>query len=136
MFSVCVEVEDEHLYNVSGDGLIFSTPLGSTAYSLAAGGPIVHPSVKSFIINPICPHSVSHRPIVLPDHHVVSVRPIHTQDEVVLTTDGQNTFPISQRHIITIAKDKGKYCLLVKNPDKDYFQTLKEKFDHGGQEPY
>ena len=65
MFSVSIENDDENIYNLAGDGLILSSPVGSTAYSLAAGGPIVHPSVKSIIINPICPHSLTHRPLVL-----------------------------------------------------------------------
>ncbi|MBT5095119.1 MAG: NAD(+)/NADH kinase, partial [Halobacteriovoraceae bacterium] len=66
LITLSVDSEEEHIYNVSGDGLILSSPIGSTAYSLAAGGPIIHPDVNSIVLTPVCPHGLTHRPLVLP----------------------------------------------------------------------
>ncbi len=96
LFAVKVECANESLIDIAGDGLILSTPIGSTAYSLAAGGPVVHPNVGALIITPICPHSLLHRPIVVPDHYSVRVRLAPQEREVALTIDGQVTQSIDQ----------------------------------------
>lgn len=134
IFSLTVNSGDDHIYNVSGDGLIISSPLGSTAYSLAAGGPLVHPDVKGMILTPICPHGLTHRPLVLPDNHQLSIRILKNVANVTLTLDGQSVTSIRETDIIQIMKEKKKWVKLVKNPQRSYFQTLKEKFIHGGHE--
>ncbi len=131
MFSVSIENDDENIYNLAGDGLILSSPVGSTAYSLAAGGPIVHPSVKSIIINPICPHSLTHRPLVLPDKENIWIKLLKHEDELYLTLDGQEAITFTKHHRIRISKAARKQANIVINPDREYFRTLKEKFRHG-----
>jgi NAD+ kinase len=130
LFAVKVECQDESLIDIAGDGLILSTPIGSTAYSLAAGGPVVHPNVGALIITPICPHSLLHRPIVVPDHFGVRVRLAPQEREVALTIDGQVTQSIDQRHMVEVIREKNQFVNFVANPEKTYFHTLKEKFIH------
>lgn len=130
LFAVKVECDEESLIDIAGDGLILSTPIGSTAYSLAAGGPVVHPNVGALIITPICPHSLLHRPIVVPDHFSVRVRLAPQEREVSLTVDGQVIQCIDQRHVVVITREKNQYVNFVVNPEKTYFHTLKEKFIH------
>lgn len=129
MLSFIVECDGEQIYNLSGDGIIVSSPLGSTAYSLAAGGPIVHPYVEAIILTPICPHSLTNRPLVIPDHKEIIIR-TKEPGETYLTMDGQRVFGMNQRDFVIINKEK-RFLNIVKNPDKKYFETLKEKFFHG-----
>ena len=131
MFTVSIENDNENIYNLAGDGLILSSPVGSTAYSLAAGGPIVHPSVKSLIINPICPHSLTHRPLVLPDKENIWIKLLKDEDELYLTLDGQEAITFTKHHRIRISKAARKQVNIVINPEREYFRTLKEKFRHG-----
>ncbi|MCB9060424.1 MAG: NAD(+)/NADH kinase [Halobacteriovoraceae bacterium] len=131
MFTVNVEINDEHIYNLAGDGIIVSSPIGSTAYSLAAGGPIISPSVNSLVLTPICAHSLTHRPLVINDKGVVSLRLISKEDKVSLTLDGQNTFNIDSLMVVEISKIKGRAINLIQNPDRSYFQILREKFTLG-----
>ena len=131
MFTVELETETESIYKLAGDGLIISSPIGSTAYSLAAGGPIVHPSVKALILNPICPHSLTHRPLVLPDHEAVFIKTSKNEKDLCLTLDGQEAIFIEGNQIIKISKPARKTVRIISNGDREYFRTLKEKFKHG-----
>ncbi|MFZ4712995.1 MAG: NAD(+)/NADH kinase [Bacteriovoracaceae bacterium] len=131
MFTLKVDADSELIYNISGDGLIISSTLGSTAYSLAAGGPIVHPDVKALILTPICAHGLTHRPLVIPDEYKIQVKTLNQEDNVLLTLDGQVAIDVNSKDAILIEKDKKKYVYLVKNPERTFFQTLKEKFDYG-----
>ncbi len=131
MFSVSIETDQESIYNLAGDGLIISSPIGSTAYSLAAGGPIVHPSVKSIIINPLCPHSLTHRPLVLPDKENIWIKVPKGETELYLTLDGQEAITISKNRKVKISKAARKHVNLIINPEREYFHTLKEKFRYG-----
>lgn len=131
LFSLSVEVDDEPIIPLSGDGLIISSPTGSTAYSLAAGGPIVHQDVKAILLTPICPHSLTHRPLVIPDQSKICIRPHKNFDHVILTLDGQSAVNLTEDDIVVITKEKKKVVRLVKNPDRSYFRTLQEKFVHG-----
>ena len=128
IFSLTVDCNDESIFNLSGDGIILSSPLGSTAYSLAAGGPITHPDMKGIILTPICPHSLSQRPIVLPDSYEIEIRPERRSESIVLTLDGQIAFELDSKHLIKIKKERSKNFSLFKNPNKSYFRTIKEKF--------
>lgn len=131
MFTLAIDVNDEHVYNLSGDGLIVSTPLGSTAYSLAAGGPIIHPQSGTTVITPICPHGLTHRPLVIPDSFSIKARLIDNLDHVNLTLDGQEALSISNEETFFVNHNPKDYLKMVKNINRTYFHTLKEKFTHG-----
>jgi NAD+ kinase len=128
MIYLRAELEKEHIYNLAGDGIIISTPMGSTAYSMAAGGPIVHPEVKSLIITPICPHSLIHRPFVIPDNAPMTLKILPPYHVVTLTLDGQVAVNIDEKDVVVINQEKMKKVLLIKNPDRFYFETIREKF--------
>lgn len=134
MLTLSVDSDNEHIYNLSGDGLIVSSPIGSTAYSLAAGGPIIHPFVNALTLTPICAHSLTHRPLVVPDSSIIKVKAARSDDTLKLTLDGQQTHVVSSKETIIIRKAKSKLVKLVKNPNRTYFRTLKEKFTHGARE--
>ncbi|MDD0854639.1 NAD(+)/NADH kinase [Halobacteriovorax sp. GB3] len=131
MFTVEVEADDENIYNLAGDGLIISSPIGSTAYSLAAGGPIIHPSVNSMALTPICAHALTHRPMVISDRSKIVVKPTSSSEAVTLTLDGQEAFVIKNGERVVITKNTARYVKIVKNPERTYYHTLKEKFKHG-----
>lgn len=130
MFSLSVSADDDHVYDVSGDGLIVSSPIGSTAYSLAAGGPIVNPNVKAMILTPISAHGLSHRPLVLEDNAVLKIKAIPPFESVILTIDGQKAIAIEENDTVVIKKQK-KTISFIKNKNRSYYRTLKEKFGHG-----
>jgi len=134
MFTLSVECDSELIFNVSGDGLIISSPVGSTAYSLAAGGPITHPDVNALLLTPICPHSLNHRPLVIPDNKEIEVKFPVKESHLSLTLDGQEAVDIEKGCIVKISKMKNSYAKIIKNNDRTYFQTLKEKLTHGQRE--
>lgn len=123
-------VNDEYLTTYKSDGLIFSTPTGSTGYSLAAGGPILHPSTRNIIVTPICPHMLTNRPIILPEG--VNIRAIlQAPDErVVLTFDGQIGFPLEFGDELLV-KESSCAVSLVKSSSKGYFEVLRTKLKWG-----
>jgi NAD+ kinase len=131
MLTLSVESEGEHIYNLSGDGLIISSPIGSTAYSLAAGGPIISPKVNAITLTPICAHSLTHRPLVVPDNASVTVKAARADELIKLTLDGQQALVVTSQETIKISKRKTIHVRLIKNPERTYFRTLKEKFTHG-----
>lgn len=128
MLYLRAEAEGEHIYNLAGDGLIISTTMGSTAYSLAAGGPIVHPEVKALVVTPICPHSLSHRPFVIPENYKITLKLMPPYQSVTLTIDGQVALSIDEHDSVVINRKKPKKVLFVKNPNRLYFHTISEKF--------
>jgi len=128
LINITLEGNGEHIYQLRGDGIIISSPIGSTAYSLAANGPIMHPSVPSFIVTPICPHSLTHRPIVLPNSFSLNVYSTEKNSNVLLTIDGQEAQVISSENYLVIKRVANRYALIIKNDEKSYFHTLKTKF--------
>lgn len=128
MITLRVELRNEHVYNIAGDGIIISTPMGSTAYSMAAGGPIVHPEVRGLVLTPICPHSLIHRPFVIPDSAPITLKLLPPHHSVTLTLDGQVAIELDEEDVITINSAKSKKVCLIKNPDRFYFETIREKF--------
>lgn len=133
MFKLSLEANSEQIYNLSGDGLIISSTVGSTAYSLAAGGPLVHPEVKAFILTPICAHSLTHRPMVVPDNFEITITVTDDHSNAIITLDGQVVVSFDKGNSATISKVKSKTIQLIINDDKTYFHTLKEKLIHGRQ---
>jgi NAD+ kinase len=134
MLTLSVESEGEHIYNLAGDGLIISSPIGSTAYSMAAGGPIIHPNVNAITLTPICAHSLTHRPLVIPDHSNVVIKAAKSDESIRLTLDGQQQITLGSNDTILVTKKKSKIVRLIKNPNRAYYRTLKEKFTHGARE--
>jgi NAD+ kinase len=131
LFTLQVSVEAEPIYDLSGDGLIVSSPVGSTAYSLAAGGPITHPEVQAILLTPISPHALTARPLAVPDSKIISVEILKKSGGLALTLDGQVSVPLSAGDIIKISKKPGPGIKLAMNDKKTYFKTLREKFFHG-----
>ncbi len=123
-------INGEYLTTFKSDGLIISTPTGSTAYNLSAGGPIVHPSLPCMIITPICPHTLTNRPIMIPDDVVVRAILQSRQEEVLLTLDGQQGFALEFGDVVEVKKAEEK-ILLVKSPYRHYFELLREKLKWG-----
>jgi NAD+ kinase len=112
------------------DGLIVSTPTGSTAYSLSAGGPIVHPAVESFVITPICPHMLSDRPLVIRDSSAVEMKLSGNTESVFLTLDGQRGIPLQPADLVRASRAK-EMLKLIQPPKKSYFEILRNKLKWG-----
>jgi NAD+ kinase len=112
------------------DGLIVSTPTGSTAYSLSAGGPIVHPTVESFVITPICPHMLSDRPLVVRDSSSIEMKLSGNTESVFLTLDGQRGIPLQPTDIVRASRAK-EMLKLIQPPKKSYFEILRNKLKWG-----
>ncbi len=123
-------VNGEYLTTFKSDGLIISTPTGSTAYNLSAGGPIVYPSLHSIIITPICPHTLTNRPIMVPDDVEIRVILKAKQQEVILTLDGQQGFYLEFEDVVEVRKAESR-ILLIKSPYRHYFEVLREKLKWG-----
>lgn len=112
------------------DGLIVATPTGSTAYSLAAGGPIVDPHVEALLVTPICPHMLTNRPLVIPDKARVEIDVAATEEPVYLTLDGQVGFQLESRDRVAVTQSANR-VLLVQPPRKTYFDVLRSKLRWG-----
>jgi NAD+ kinase len=115
------------------DGLIVATPTGSTAYNLSAGGPVLYPTVPAIVVTPICPHMLTNRPIVLPDHLEITIRLPNNPEEVYLTLDGQEALPLTEAGKVVVRKSEHTVCL-IHSPNKDYFRVLRRKLKWGGGE--
>ena len=112
------------------DGLIVSTPTGSTAYSLAAGGPIIYPELNCIILTPICPHTLTNRPLVISGDDIITVELNSLDNDVMITLDGQVGFSLRDEDVIRIEKDKKK-TLILTSPKKNYYETLRTKLKWG-----
>jgi NAD+ kinase len=132
VISITAKVNDEFLANYLGDGLIVATPTGSTAYSLAASGPIVHPHLSLFILTPICPHTLAQRPLIISTNHrlELSVIPKSLLEKPIISIDGQINLPIKKDDIISICCFNKPLKLIV-NPKRKYFQVLRAKLKWG-----
>ncbi len=124
-------VDGEYLTTYKGDGLIISTPTGSTAYSLSAGGPIVFPGKDLIIINPICPHTLTNRPIIFPQDSNLKITLWSKGRGATLTLDGQESYQIKSGDVVTIKKSK-YVTKLVLSPHRSYWEILRSKLGWGG----
>jgi len=130
MVSLEVSVGDDYLTAIRADGLILATPTGSTAYSLSAGGPIIHPALHCFVVTPICPHTLSNRPIVIPDSSVVRVKLLSRSEGASVSFDGQVVTPLRLDDIVEVKKAKCR-VRLIKHPTKNYYEILRTKLKWG-----
>jgi len=124
-------VDNHYLTAYRADGLIVSTPTGSTAYSLAAGGPVIHPAVPGIIMTPICPFTLTNRPLMIPDSACVEIRLGEKSSGLMLTFDGQACLEIDHRDTIIIRKGAHPVHMITM-PDQHYFDVLKAKLRWGG----
>jgi NAD+ kinase len=125
-----LSVDGIFVCSYKADGLIISTPTGSTAYSLAAGGPIVQPTVSAFVITPICPHTLTNRPLVIPDSSVVDVTFRAGDAPIYLTLDGQVGVELKPTDQVVVRRSNLK-LRLMNPPKKSYFEILRDKLKWG-----
>ena len=132
IIELVVSVSSGTVTKVKADGLIVASATGSTAYNLAAGGPIVHPRVDALVLTPIAPHTLTNRPIVIPGAEVVEVRPYGdgSSEDVFVTYDGQSGYPLQPGDFVRIRRSE-RHLRLVKAPARNYFDLLREKLKWG-----
>jgi NAD+ kinase len=123
-------VNDEYLTTYRTDGLILSTATGSTGYSLAAGGPILHPSLTHIVVTPICPHMLTNRPILLPGEAALRANLLSKDERVILTLDGQIGFPLEFGDEVTVKKSPYAVSLIT-SKSRGYFEVLRTKLKWG-----
>jgi NAD+ kinase len=127
-----VLVNGQYMTSYRADGLIIATPTGSTAYSLSAGGPIIHPSMHTLVLSPICPFTLTNRSILIPDQSIIQVRLTAEYDDVRITLDGQEGYDMCAEDILEIKKTKTS-LKLIRGPNKNYYQILRDKLHWGSQ---
>ncbi|MDO3376718.1 NAD(+)/NADH kinase [Geoalkalibacter halelectricus] len=123
-------VDGVFLTNFKADGLIVATPTGSTAYNLAAGGPIIYPGLSCLVISPICPHMLTNRPLIVSDRSVIRIEVKFQDQHVVLTADGQVGMPLKGGDVVELRRSEVR-TLLIESPTKDYFAVLRAKLRWG-----
>ena len=131
IIEISVTVGDSPVTRVRADGLIIASPTGSTAYNLAAGGPIVHPAVDAMLLTPIAPHTLTNRPVVIPFSSEVHLRPIMEGNEVFVTFDGQSGFPLQAGDLVSVRRAP-RPLRIIKSAERSYFDLLREKLKWGG----
>jgi NAD+ kinase len=124
-----VRADEQFISTYKADGLIVSTPTGSTAYSLAAGGPVIAPNVRAFIITPICAHTLTNRPIVLRDNVTIEVA-VKTDESVYVTVDGQEAIEVYAGDRVRMHK-AGSSVEMIHAVDKSYYDVLRQKLKWG-----
>lgn len=132
LIDLAIYVDGKYLNTFAADGIIIATPNGSTAYSLAAGGPILSPDLEAFVVTPICPHTISNRPIVLMPQEELQIRYMSDEETVEVTYDGLGHFPMHPGETFTIKKAERKFRL-VNMLNYDYYATLRTKLGWTGK---
>ena len=130
IITLAVSVEGQSATGYRADGLIISTPTGSTAYGLSAGGPIVYPTMDAVVLTPICSHTLSNRPIVLPANLRIEITVLTEQQEVMLTLDGQVGMALKERDIVEVRRASPR-IRLVRDPRRHFFSVLRTKLKWG-----
>jgi NAD+ kinase len=133
MLEFQVSIDERFVFSSRADGLIIASPTGSTAYALSAGGPIIHPTLNTILIVPICPHTLTNRPIAVPGDGVISVTMTQeSSQDHRLTMDGQTGFPLLNGDKILIKQSKHRLRILHA-PDRNYYSVLRDKLRWGEQ---
>lgn len=122
--------DQDYITTYRADGLVFSSPTGSTAYSLSAGGPIVNPALQSILVTPICPFMLESRPVLLPASVCLTTRLAGKANEVKIIVDGQPVWEMSDKEALEVAASENP-LLLICSPQKDYFEILRNKLNWG-----
>jgi len=132
VITVSVTVNGDFLADYIGDGLIIATPTGSTAYSLAASGPIVHPHLSIFLLTPICPHTLTQRPMIISSGHTLGIAADSStaREKPVLSIDGQTSYWLNSSDRITVSLSEHPLKLIV-NPKRKYLDVLRAKLSWG-----
>ena len=130
MIELKISILGRFVTNLRGDGLIVSSPTGSTAYSLSAGGPIVNPAVHSLMLTPVCPHTLTHRPLIVPGNAEIEVTFTSKDDGAMATLDGQVGVAISQGDTVEIKISEHR-TRLIRFPETQYYEVLREKLKWG-----
>jgi NAD+ kinase len=123
-------IDKEYVTTYRADGLIISTPTGSTAYSMAAGGPIIYPSLQALLLTPICPHTLTNRPLVIPNGVRIEVLLISEKEDVYLTLDGQVGFALRYRDVVEV-KSAQHSIKLIRSSHRSYYEVLRTKLKWG-----
>lgn len=131
LIDLVVSIDGIYLNTFSADGIIISTPTGSTAYSLAAGGPILTPEIDAFVLTPICPHTLSNRPIVIMPKDRIEVKYISPYGDIEIINDGFSHLHMSRGESFTV-KRSNEFFKLVIHPPHNYYQTLRTKLGWAG----
>ena len=133
MVELEVTIDGEYFNTFQADGLIISTPTGSTAYSLAAGGPIMYPTLRALVITPICPHALSTRPFVIPDNSIIEIKSISKTEGVTATIDGLTSFSLDPEQTTKILLSNKTFKLVsFPNKSNSFYSTLREKLGWKG----
>jgi len=130
MVQLEISIDGQFVTGLRGDGLIISTPTGSTAYSMAAGGPILNPAVHALILTPICPHTLTNRPIVIPQEAHVAVMLVSKDEGAMVTFDGQAGITLQPRDLIEVRASEKK-TRLIRFADRTYYDMLRNKLKWG-----
>src|SRR6266404_9440681 len=130
MIAIDLLLDEDFVCRYRADGLIVATPTGSTAYSMSAGGPIVHPAVESIIVTPICPHTLTDRPVVVRDSSLVEVHLSDDTQSVYLTLDGQTGIPMQAADVVRMRRSAQR-LKLIQPAQKSYFEILRSKLKWG-----
>jgi len=130
LISTSVYLDKDFVNDIKADGLIISTPTGSTAYNLAAGGPILHPEVAALVVTPVAPHSLTSRPLIFPDHQKIILKLEKQTSTAHLIIDGQKVLELSPEDEVIISKCKTDH-LMIRKPKHNFFSLLKEKLRFG-----
>ena len=126
MLRLGLSINETHLMDYKADGIIVASPTGSTAYSLSAGGPIMHPTIQALLITPICAHTFNMRPLVVNEHDVIHIHIAAVHQDILVTFDGQESFHLLPGDEVVVRKAR-QSARIVKFEDQDYYQILRTK---------
>ena len=130
MVSLETYIDREYVMTIQGDGVIVATPTGSTAYSLAAGGPIINPSTNSIVVTPVCPHTLTHRPLIIPNTSIIQIKAHNASHKIKLTLDGQKSCALKPSEKVVVQKSDIP-VLLIPHPSRSYYNVLRTKLHLG-----
>jgi NAD+ kinase len=130
LLNIGIYCDQQLVTETKADGVIVSSPTGSTAYNLAAGGPVLHPEVRAIVVTPICPHSLTTRPMIFPDDRLLEFKVIGEKRTALLTIDGQKAMEIGPQHRLQVQRNEQDH-LILRHPTHNFFNLLREKLKFG-----